>query len=214
MGTATSTDIQNVPKPRTLSKEGVLYTVKTHDDRVWFFIGYFILGFVLSYYLNLGFFLLLSVLHFVLDVTKHRLLGDSWRESLQHGLRESLVDAAFFFVGFVLGLYVHVAVTVGIAGAGRALAFTRAARVGRAARLGQAAARSTTASRTVETFSKIYLKKNTHLIQIDGKLTLAEKIFSTLLILCWFLLLLSPLLIDVTPEILLDYMNAQLIPRF
>ena len=173
---------------------------------------YFVLAIGLSFFLNLGFFFLLVLVHLVLDIAKHRMIGASWKRALGRGAREGLVDLAFLFVGLVLGLYVFVGLAAGLPQAGRAIA---AARVSKLARFGRIAARTASAQRFVETFMQLflYLDEHNELVQIDGEFTKVEKAFVIILVICLILLAVSPWLIGVTPEVFLQYLSVELVPR-
>ncbi len=97
-----------------------------HDHSRAFFITYLGLSIALSVIFNLGFFIILALIHFAMDIAKYKILGQKNAHALLCATKDCLIDFAFIFVGIALALVIHHGLGVGVARA------ASAARAGRA----------------------------------------------------------------------------------
>lgn len=107
------------PNPLDLAKAKLSFRLrhyaKTHDHKLHFFLLYLSLGILLSFLFNLGVFVLLVLVHFLLDVSKHNLSLLTRKEIFFRALRDSSIDIMFVFVALALGVWLHLVVGIGVA---------------------------------------------------------------------------------------------------
>lgn len=105
----------------------VVKWISRHDDNWVFFVGYIVLSIVLSVFFNLGFFLILIVVHFLLDLVKHwhsnnKKTDDFWY-AFQFALRDGfLLDFFLFVIAFAFGYVFHFTFAVAISNGARLFA--------------------------------------------------------------------------------------------
>ena len=87
----------------------------THDYSKLFFITYLLLSVGLSIIFNLGFFVLLAVMHYCMDIFKYRHGGLDYKTSLVASLRDCMVDVMFIFIGYASAIVFQVGFGMGIA---------------------------------------------------------------------------------------------------
>lgn len=90
-----------------------------HDESWLFFFLYMILSIFLSLFFNLGFFVILIVIHLMLDFLKHWHSGNrktnSARQALVYTLRDGfLLDFLLLLIGFAFGYVLETTFAVGI----------------------------------------------------------------------------------------------------
>jgi len=88
--------------------------IRGHDESAYFFVSYLIVGIALSLFFNIGVFALLVACHYLLDLSKYRLLGRAWKPTFGHSLRDITIDVSFIFVGLALAVYLHHGLALGI----------------------------------------------------------------------------------------------------
>lgn len=105
----------------------VVKWISRHDDNWAFFVGYMVLSVVLSVFFNLGFFLILIIVHFLLDLVKHwhsnnKKTDDFWY-ALQFALRDGfLLDFFLLVLAFAFGYAFHFTFAVAISNGTRLFA--------------------------------------------------------------------------------------------
>ena len=89
-----------------------------HDEIPAFHAAYLILTLITAALLNLGAFAVLIALHMGLDIVKYRdRHALSWRDTMEGVLRESLIDVTLLLVGLTFSLYLHhTTALVGVSG--------------------------------------------------------------------------------------------------
>ena len=87
----------------------------THDYSRLFFISYLLLSVGLSIIFNLGFFVLLAVIHYCMDIYKYRHGGLGYRTSMVASLRDCMVDVMFIFIGYASAIVFQAGFGIGIA---------------------------------------------------------------------------------------------------
>jgi hypothetical protein len=79
-----------------------------HDDIPAFHAAYLVGTFLAAALFNLGFFVVLILLHMCLDVVKYRDLHEySWQMTIHAVLVESIVDIALFFIALTSAVYIQ-----------------------------------------------------------------------------------------------------------
>ena len=190
-------------------KQGVINYLIRHDkDKI--FIGiYIFLGFGLSLFLNLGFFIAIVLIHFFMDVVKY---FHTIEEELIHHKKiaraiklsfiEDLTDFAFIFIGIVTEVYLHFTFGLSIGRSIRELELIRVT---------EALPRLATLERTARYFKYlVHLGSYITYEKISKKL---EKLSIIAIIICIILILASPLILK-EPFLLIwaNYIKKEVIP--
>lgn len=185
----------------------VSYLISIHDESLWFSFLYLLAAVLLSYFLNLGFFIILVLVHLTLDVAKHRIAGSSPAKSLFYAFREGIVDVAFIFIGLAMGLYTQVAIGIGA---------TKALFSAQSLRFIRALPRITPGKHLVSSFTTLFVHfdKKRKPIALDRNFTTLEKFFLGVLLFFILAVLTTPLFIEITPDFLKIFFWTELVPRW
>lgn len=162
--------------------------ILNHDDDVVFAIAYLASSVVLSLVFSLGAFAILAGFHFLMDIVKHKLIGAGIFKSIIRGIRDSLIDISFLFLGFAMGVYFEYAFALGLS---RGLVQLRYLR------LFQVFPKLGILNRVIDDIAYFFLriKEHNYEIAFDGNFTILEKIFLAVVIVSIAFVALSPVLV-------------------
>lgn len=179
--------------------------LKNHDETFSFFIIYLCLGIVLSLLFNIGVFILLVLAHYLMDLSKHRILGKNWSKTFAHSTKDITIDISFVMVGLVLSIYLHHGLILGLSkGAFKTMYLL------------EIMAKSAIAERSVNAFVHYYMFVKSHKIKKnDGELTRFERFSWSMIGASVALILISPIVLNFTfTEFLSHVVSQELVPRF
>lgn len=97
----------------------ILHFIEEHDESWVFFFVYLVMSILLSIFFNLGFFLMLMLVHLALDFIKHwksanRHTNRFWR-ALEYALRDGfLLDFVLLLLAFSFGFILEFAFAIGL----------------------------------------------------------------------------------------------------
>ncbi len=182
-----------IEKKRNIVLWEIKQYILSHDDDVVFAIAYLASSVVLSLLFSLGAFAVLAGFHLTIDIIKHKLIGANIFKSIARGLRDSLIDISFLFLGFAISVYFEYAFALGLS---RGLVELRYLRIF------QIFPKLGIMNKVADDIAYFFLRIREHNYQIafDGNFTVLEKIFIAVVLVSLCFVALSPLLIGLNIE--------------
>ena len=178
-----------------------------HDEMPAFHAGYLVVTFLLAALLNLGAFALLIAAHMSLDYVKYsEVHGFSLKKTFQGIFFESLIDLMLLSIALVFGVYLHhYAGLIVFSGLLRAEQTIFRA-------LGTVIPKLEILHHVYVDFTDVKI----HMARVPEELkkgwTVTDKVCLTLIILSISLVLMAPMVLDLTSEIYLKILEDQLVP--
>ena len=188
--------------------------IENHDESWGFFFTYLFVSLFLSYYFNLGFFVLLLIVHVFIDFLKHwhsnNRITNHARAAFVYALRDGfLFDAVFILACLNLGFAFHIIIGAGFS---RGIKLASSETVDAVLR---AIPRISAADWIVEHIATVssYIRENDKKrVYMPPRLTNYEKTLITIGVLCIALIFVLPVITQQSYDTLFSYMYHELVP--
>ena len=195
--------------------ERIVRYIDDHDEQWLFFFAYLALSIYLSFFLNLGFFVILLVIHVLLDFLKHLHSSNRKTNQLRHAfvyaVRDGLVfDLFLLLLAFIFGYIFEATLAVGLS-KGVKLANSPGVRA-----FLRAVPRVFLANWVIENIVVLTLYLNEHdkkKTYMAVKMTRFEKVIVSLMGVALVALFFLPPIFGESYSHLVDYAMRELVPR-